>query len=121
MDGSPYSFDVVEMAMVARSRASVPHEQRDELKQALADSLAETELYRLGWQALCSLPGLAALPELPALLAALPACALEGPGRHLLLQSSRWQRVPVVWCFRCGAYASAMAAKLLFPCLWPAP
>lgn len=43
------------------------------ISQALADSLAEAELYRLGWQALCALPGLVTLPDLPDLLAALPA------------------------------------------------
>ena len=50
------------------------------------------------------------------LLAALPPRAWDGAGSHLLLQSARWRKAPVVWCFRCGAYASTRPAKLLQQC-----
>ncbi len=39
----------------------------------LAEAAAEAELYRIGWQALCSLPAITALPALPSVLASLPA------------------------------------------------
>ena len=44
-----------------------------EASRALAEARAESELYRVGWQSLCALPGLSALPGLPGALASLPA------------------------------------------------
>ena len=51
------------------------------------------------------------------LVAAMPPCDWEGVGSHLLFQSARRRKAPVVWCFRCGAYASTRPAKLLQQCL----
>ena len=56
-----------------------------EMAAVLVDALAEAELYKVGWQALVALPGLASLPKIRPLLAGLPA-RLRHESRILMTQ-----------------------------------